>query len=169
MSLLICGIGRNVPLAIKARSGVLRRALRGLAALAVGISLASCGSSKQQTATSTTASASGASGVQPVTTTISSNDRAQASNIFSSRCAACHGPDGRGDGPGAANLNPKPRDFHDPAWQASVSDSQIESVIVYGGAAAGKSPLMVGNPDLANQPGVVAALRELIRKTGSQK
>ena len=28
-------------------------------------------------------------------------------------CAICHGPDGRGDGPLARNLDPKPRDFRD--------------------------------------------------------
>ena len=27
-------------------------------------------------------------------------------------CAPCHGQDGKGDGPAAASLNPKPRDFH---------------------------------------------------------
>ena len=28
-------------------------------------------------------------------------------------CAICHGTDGRGNGPMAMNLNPKPRDFRD--------------------------------------------------------
>ncbi len=30
-------------------------------------------------------------------------------------CAACHGPDGRGDGPLAPVLTPRPRDFASPA------------------------------------------------------
>lgn len=29
-------------------------------------------------------------------------------------CAACHGADGRGDGPVAKHLNPRPRDFREP-------------------------------------------------------
>ncbi|HEX4956440.1 MAG TPA: cytochrome c [Thermoanaerobaculia bacterium] len=29
-------------------------------------------------------------------------------------CAVCHGPQGRGDGPGAANLGTPPRDFQHP-------------------------------------------------------
>jgi mono/diheme cytochrome c family protein len=31
--------------------------------------------------------------------------------IFTSRCAACHGEDGKGDGPLAANFSPKPKDL----------------------------------------------------------
>ncbi len=31
--------------------------------------------------------------------------------IFAQTCATCHGPEGHGDGPGGAGLNPKPRNF----------------------------------------------------------
>src|SRR5262245_26626176 len=31
--------------------------------------------------------------------------------IFATRCAVCHGPDGRGNGPAAPSLIPRPRDF----------------------------------------------------------
>ena len=31
--------------------------------------------------------------------------------VYEKRCAWCHGVEGKGDGPGAANLDPKPRDF----------------------------------------------------------
>jgi mono/diheme cytochrome c family protein len=99
-------------------------------------------------------------------TRISSADRKEAHEIFTTRCATCHGPFGRGDGPGAAALNPKPRNYADPAWQKSVTDAQIEKAIVEGGAAVGKSPLMVPNPDLAGKPGVVAALRDKVRSFG---
>jgi len=37
---------------------------------------------------------------------------------------------------------------------------------VYGGAAVGKSLQMVANPDLQAKPGVVAALREIVRTFG---
>src|SRR6185503_5050018 len=46
----------------------------------------------------------------------------QAKEIFKSRCATCHGNEGRGDGPGAIALNPKPRNYHDKDWQAKVTD-----------------------------------------------
>ncbi len=95
--------------------------------------------------------------------------RAQAQQIFTTRCAVCHGAEGRGDGPGAAGLTPKPRNYHDAAWQDSVTDKEIETAIVYGGAAVGRSPGMVGNPDLGSKPAVVAALREIVRAFGTQK
>ena len=94
---------------------------------------------------------------------------AEAQQIFSTRCAVCHGAEGRGDGPGASALTPKPRDYRDQEWQGSVTDQDIERTIVYGGAAVGKSPSMVANPDLGSRPAVVAALRELIRDFGGQE
>jgi mono/diheme cytochrome c family protein len=95
--------------------------------------------------------------------------RQEAQQMFNTRCAVCHGQDGRGDGPAAVGLSPAPRNYHDPAWQASVTDEQIEQTIVYGGAAVGKSPAMVANPDLGNRPALVAALREIIRGFGKEQ
>ncbi|MHB1557506.1 MAG: c-type cytochrome [Isosphaeraceae bacterium] len=92
--------------------------------------------------------------------------RQEAEKVFTSRCVTCHGPNGEGNGPGAAKLEPKPRNYHDAKWQATVSDESIEKTIVYGGAAVGKSPQMVPNPDLGSKPEVVAALREKIRIFG---
>jgi mono/diheme cytochrome c family protein len=97
---------------------------------------------------------------------ISAADRKEAHELFLNRCAACHGQFGRGDGPGAAGLNPKPRNYADAAWQKTVTDEEIEKAIVYGGTAVGKSPQMVANPDLQAKPGVVAALREKVRSFG---
>lgn len=94
---------------------------------------------------------------------INDETRKEAEQVFASRCATCHGTTGEGNGPGAANLNPKPRNYHDVKWQASVTDESIEKTIVYGGAAVGKSPQMVPNPDLMSKPAVVAALREKVR------
>jgi len=91
---------------------------------------------------------------------------ATARKIFATRCATCHGPEGRGDGPGSAGLDPKPRNFQDPEWQASVSDEHIQQIILYGGAAVGKSPTMPGNPDLQGKPEVVEALVAHIRSLG---
>lgn len=87
----------------------------------------------------------------------------EAKAMYTNRCVTCHGQTGRGNGPGAANLNPKPRAFGDPEWQKSVTDEEIEKVIVYGGAAVGKSPAMAANPDLAAKPELVKALRAVVR------
>ena len=83
--------------------------------------------------------------------------------VFSTRCATCHGPSGHGDGPAAQALNPKPRNYTDPAWQKSVTDEQIKKTIVEGGAAVGKSPLMAANPDLADKPVVLEGLVKIVR------
>jgi mono/diheme cytochrome c family protein len=103
----------------------------------------------------------------PAPTPAPSADPAAAANeLFSARCALCHGPDGRGDGPGSAALNPKPRNYHDKAWQASVTDAQIQKTILEGGAAVGKSPVMPAHPDLASNPQLLAALIAKIRSLG---
>lgn len=93
----------------------------------------------------------------------------EAQEIFQARCVTCHGASGKGDGPGSAALNPKPRDYTSPEWQKSVTDEHIEKVIVGGGPAVGLSPLMPPNPDLANKPKVVAALVQVVRDLGKNQ
>lgn len=114
------------------------------------------------------ADGAGSSGSKASSVAITADARTKAAEIFKSRCSTCHGIDGKGDGPGAANLNPKPRNYHDQKWQASVKDEDIEKTIVYGGAAVGKSAVMAANPDLSSKPEVVAALREYIRRLGKE-
>lgn len=96
-------------------------------------------------------------------------DMKKATEIYTQRCATCHGATGVGDGPAAAALNPKPRNFKDPAWQKSVTDEHIEKIIAQGGPAVGKSPLMPPNPDLANDKAVLAGLRQYIRDLPKKK
>jgi mono/diheme cytochrome c family protein len=86
-----------------------------------------------------------------------------APEIFSTRCAVCHGASGHGDGPGAVALNPKPRNYSDVEWQKTVTDEQIKKTIVEGGASVGKSALMVPNPDLAGKDEVLNGLVTIIR------
>lgn len=93
-------------------------------------------------------------------------DMAKAQEIYQERCSACHGANGRGDGPGAAALNPKPRNYSDKAWQAAVTDEQIKKTITMGGAAVGKSPIMPASPDLEQKPEVVDGLVKVVRGFG---
>jgi mono/diheme cytochrome c family protein len=90
----------------------------------------------------------------------------EAQEIFKTRCTMCHGEGGKGDGPAGVALNPKPRDMTDPAWQKSVTDEHIDKIILGGGQAVGKSVLMPANPDLANKPEVIKALRQIVRGFG---
>jgi len=92
----------------------------------------------------------------------------EAQEIFGTRCSACHGASGKGDGPGSAALNPKPRNLSDPAWQKSVTDDYIEKIVQYGGAAVGRSPMMPGNPDLISKPDVVKGIRATVRGLASK-
>ncbi|GBD27618.1 hypothetical protein HRbin30_02970 [bacterium HR30] len=87
----------------------------------------------------------------------------EAKEIWQTRCATCHGTGGKGDGPAGAALNPKPRDLTSEEWQKSVTDDYIEKIIVGGGQAVGKSPLMAANPDLAGKPEVVRGLTRVVR------
>ncbi|MFV8326913.1 c-type cytochrome [Flavobacterium sp. ZS1P14] len=77
-------------------------------------------------------------------------------DIFTKYCAICHGSGGKGDGPGATTLQPKPADFTDPehssfysnqgriylikkgmkgtamlAWENTLGEEEILSVYAY--------------------------------------
>ncbi len=61
---------------------------------------------------------------------------------YNAVCGSCHGTDGQATGPAAAALTPKPRNFADAKWQASVTDERIAKVIREGGTAVGLSASM---------------------------
>ena len=88
---------------------------------------------------------------------------AEAKKIFKLQCAQCHGESGRGDGMAAAQLNPKPRNYTDKEWQKSVTDDQIREIILKGGAAMGKSPLMPPNPNLHGKTEVLDGMVQVVR------
>ncbi len=86
-----------------------------------------------------------------------------AESVWQTRCSLCHGAGGLGDGPAAAALKPKPRNFADAKWQKTVTDDYLKGVIVNGGASVGKSPLMAPNVDLKDNAVVLADLVKRIR------
>ena len=122
-----------------------------------------CGEQKAAPAAAPSAPAASAPAPAPVVAADSAAAAAEAKQIFDTRCITCHGPTGGGDGPGSAALSPKPRNFQDAAWQDSVTDDHIEKIVMYGGAAVGRSPSMPGNPDLMAKPEVVRALVAHVR------
>jgi mono/diheme cytochrome c family protein len=93
---------------------------------------------------------------------------AQGRQMFEQRCVTCHGEEGNGKGLAGTGLQPPPRDFTDPAWQAATSSERIKQVISYGGAAVGLSPIMPAQPDLANDPSKLDALVAYVRTFGGK-
>ncbi len=80
-------------------------ALGPVAPLAMGALLAaSCRPPAAAPAPPPSPGAAAAAGAIPI-------GSARGSDLFQVHCAACHGPSGRGDGPAALYLFPKPRDF----------------------------------------------------------
>jgi caa(3)-type oxidase subunit IV len=61
---------------------------------------------------------------------------------FRQICAACHGPEGNGQGPAAAALDPHPANFTSPEFWATRDVAHVAKVIRGGGASVGRSPLM---------------------------
>ena len=57
-------------------------------------------------------------------------------------CVACHGADGKANGAAAAAMKPRPRNFTDKKWQASVDDARLVKVLKEGGASVGLSSSM---------------------------
>lgn len=52
--------------------------------------------------------------------------------LFAQNCATCHGTSGKGDGPAAAALNPKPQDLTDDQWKHGGSPEQILQTVTNG-------------------------------------
>jgi cytochrome c553 len=83
---------------------------------------------------------------------------------FGAFCGPCHGPAGKGDGPAAASLNPKPRNFTDGKYMNTRTDAQLINVIKNGSAAEKFSPMMVGYGSMVNDQEIkeiVAFIRSL--------
>lgn len=53
---------------------------------------------------------------------------------FTTLCATCHGEKGQGDGPGAAELDPKPADLSDQMMMSDLSDGYLFWRVTKGGA-----------------------------------
>lgn len=88
------------------------------------------------------------------TSAFAKGDAKAGKKIYDQNCALCHGAKGKGDGVGAAALNPKPRNFVEgkfkygskdadlaklikngkgtmPPWKAVLNDKQVDDVVSY--------------------------------------
>lgn len=93
-------------------------------------------------------------------------DAARGAKDYATYCAVCHGVGGEGDGPLASRLEPKPSDHTDAEAMARLSDAELFRLLKEGGAAVGRSPLMLPwGKTLSDEriAGLVAYLRTLPR------
>lgn len=95
-------------------------------------------------------------------------DLAAGEKVFKSFCVTCHGAKGKGDGPAAAGLNPKPLDFsvgafkYDANGNGTKGDLEDIKAIVHDGAAKhGGSPLMTPWPMI--KPDQLQAVAEYVK------
>lgn len=82
-------------------------------------------------------------------------------SIYVAKCQACHGDEGRGDGPAAQALPKQPRDFTSAAFWASTTDEQVRMVITNGFPGT----IMRGFPMPATQLDQLVAYLRSLRKS----
>jgi mono/diheme cytochrome c family protein len=87
----------------------------------------------------------------------------QISELYAQRCAGCHGPKGKGDGPAGKFLTPKPTDFA--ASLKGKADDWIAKAIKGGGQAVGEAPVMPPSADLSDDQ--IKALVDYVKHLGS--
>ena len=92
-------------------------------------------------------------------------DAVRGNVIYMKYCATCHGETGKGDGPAAAILHPKPRDHTNGAYISTAPDEHLAAIIREGGAALGRSPLMPAAKTLSKEEihDLIAHIRNIAR------
>lgn len=109
-----------------------------LVASAVWIgTLAGCGGAKDAEHGTDTTAGSGESTPPPATDTPAAPAAGEISlavgeRVVKERCELCHGASGKGDGPGGAALNPKPRDWTEHGYMEARTDDELYEVIYNG-------------------------------------
>lgn len=114
------------------------------------------------------AGAAPASQATPAAATAAPTSLQAGATVFKTYCETCHGPTGRGDGPAAVALNPKPADFADAMFKYDANGNGTKGdiddikLIAHNGAAKfGGSPLMAPWPSLT--PDQLQAVAEYVK------
>lgn len=123
-----------------------------VSALGFGV-LAGCGGGGEKApettgSTETPAGETPAPGTETPAGDVGEISLARGETVVKERCELCHGASGKGDGPGGAALNPKPRNWTDKAYMDSQTDDQLYEVIYNGKGsmpAWGKTGILTEN------------------------
>ena len=97
--------------------------------------------------------------------TLSPTELEQGRTIYQQHCAGCHGPEGRGDGPQATSLSPRPGNLIS-AQTSAKSDQELMKIIAKGRPRTA----MAGWEDRLSaeeQAAVMAYIRSLVKFTRS--
>lgn len=78
--------------------------------------------------------------------------------LFQRQCVACHGKKGKGDGPAAAAMSPRPANLADPERLGELSDEELIDVLTNGKGAMPSFGALLGPEEIR---ALVAYLREL--------
>ncbi len=141
-------------------------------ALLTAFTLASCGGgsneklNEEQPAASTATPAANTAAAPAATPAITLDMSPQHVELghatYHMTCAPCHGEGGKGDGPAAVALNPKPRDHTNGAYMDKLTNDHLYQVVKNGGAQFGY-PGMPAQPQLADDTirNVISFVRSL--------
>lgn len=144
---------------------IVNKFLIGLFAAGAMTLLASCGGDQKLNEDEQPAAAQAAAATpaeQPLSVPNSPDIIATGKDLYQKTCAPCHGPGGKGDGPAAAALNPKPRDHTNGTYMDKLTNRHIYTVVKNGGAQFGY-PTMPGQPQLPDDQvvAIIAFVRSL--------
>ena len=121
---------------------------KGLALLILSASLIACGGEKKDSDEESEKVEAAADAPPAYKADVANIEKGKA--IYLTTCAPCHGKEGKGDGPAAANLTPKPRDHSKGEYMSKLADEHIGKVIKQGGGFAG-FPNMPAQPQLKTE------------------
>jgi Cu-processing system permease protein len=140
----------------------LRFGLQTAAVAVLALTMISCGGKKDETAEPEAAAETETAAPLGDDYHADVANLSRGTELYMSNCAPCHGKSGKGDGPAAANLNPKPRDHSNGEYMSKLTDMHIGKVIKMGGSIAGY-PTMPAHPHLKTEDinAVIAFVRTL--------
>lgn len=136
---------------------IARLAFLFVAVFAVALGVAACGGSSGD---SQAPASPAVADDQPPAIAIDAAMMQRGNQVYQMNCAPCHGATGKGDGPGAAALNPRPRDHSNGEYMDKLTDQKLADVVTMGGIISGY-PNMPSSPHIRGDD--LAALVAFVR------